>query len=328
MKKIRFECESITPMFMAGADGKTPELRPSEFKGVMRFWWRAIKAGSDIEKLRKEEAEIFGGTGEGEGKSKIRLLIKGEDLQIGNNLKNEYSLKWNYDSKTRSIKGEDAGIGYLLYSTVLPSRERQYIKVNSTFVLQISAVDEKFLKQALASLWLAIYLGGFGTRARRGGGDIRVVKIDNTPPESPDFITKGENTDEVANWLITNFKKASQIILGKEQPEKFATSYSNLSFSRFIISNKNFDTWKNSLNDIGNTFKSFREKNRSQIFDSAIFGLPVMHRNCRVVATCEERRASPVIFKIIKSQNKYFWLALRLSGEFLPPRYSIRIESR
>ena len=42
MEKIVFECESVTPMFMYGADGKTPELRPASVKGVMRFWWRAI----------------------------------------------------------------------------------------------------------------------------------------------------------------------------------------------------------------------------------------------------------------------------------------------
>ncbi len=28
MNTIKFECEIITPMFLAGADGKTPELRP------------------------------------------------------------------------------------------------------------------------------------------------------------------------------------------------------------------------------------------------------------------------------------------------------------
>lgn len=48
---------------MAGADGRTPELGPSEFKGMMRFWWRAVKAEDDIAKLKKEENGIFGGTG-------------------------------------------------------------------------------------------------------------------------------------------------------------------------------------------------------------------------------------------------------------------------
>ncbi len=76
MKETTLSCEIITPMFMAGADGKIPELRPSEFKGMMRFWWRAVKAEDDIEKLKKEEAKIFGGTGEGEGKSKVKIELE------------------------------------------------------------------------------------------------------------------------------------------------------------------------------------------------------------------------------------------------------------
>ncbi len=44
MRSITFECETITPMFLACADGKTPELRPPSIKGLMRFWWRAMNA--------------------------------------------------------------------------------------------------------------------------------------------------------------------------------------------------------------------------------------------------------------------------------------------
>ena len=29
---VKLECEIVTPMFMAGADGNSPELRPTEFK--------------------------------------------------------------------------------------------------------------------------------------------------------------------------------------------------------------------------------------------------------------------------------------------------------
>jgi len=46
----------ITPLFMAGADGKTPELRPPSFKGMMRFWWRAMRAENDIDALGQAES--------------------------------------------------------------------------------------------------------------------------------------------------------------------------------------------------------------------------------------------------------------------------------
>ncbi|MBK8563977.1 MAG: type III-B CRISPR module RAMP protein Cmr1 [Saprospiraceae bacterium] len=38
MKTITFTCKTITPMFLNGADGQTPELRPSSIKGVLRYW--------------------------------------------------------------------------------------------------------------------------------------------------------------------------------------------------------------------------------------------------------------------------------------------------
>lgn len=66
-----FTCEVITPMFLAGADGSTPELRPASIKGAMRFWWRAMNGGLvrkdeqgrwDYSELKKRESEIFGGT--------------------------------------------------------------------------------------------------------------------------------------------------------------------------------------------------------------------------------------------------------------------------
>ncbi|WP_201721812.1 type III-B CRISPR module RAMP protein Cmr1 [Desulfotomaculum copahuensis] len=42
--RITFECRVLTPMFIAGADGLTPEFRAPSLKGAMRFWWRAVQA--------------------------------------------------------------------------------------------------------------------------------------------------------------------------------------------------------------------------------------------------------------------------------------------
>jgi CRISPR-associated protein Cmr1 len=76
------------------------------------------------------------------------------------------------------------------------------------------------------------------------------------------------------------------------------------------------------LNDIGARFKKFRENHRCDIFETAVFGLPVMHRQTKIDGRLGKhvinRRSSPLIIKIIKAANKYYWLSLRLSGEFLP----------
>src|SRR5690554_3545147 len=54
-----------TPMFLAGAEQeKTPELRPPSFKGLLRFWFRAValpklESWKEVQKLEKE---LFGST--------------------------------------------------------------------------------------------------------------------------------------------------------------------------------------------------------------------------------------------------------------------------
>ena len=62
MSRVLFECENIS-VDMAGANLNQQELRPASFKGVMRFWWRAMNGDKkNIEELREEEAKIFGDT--------------------------------------------------------------------------------------------------------------------------------------------------------------------------------------------------------------------------------------------------------------------------
>ena len=60
MEKIIFECETITPMFLAGADGQTPELRAPSIKGALRFWWRAMHGHLSLKDLHDLEGKIFG----------------------------------------------------------------------------------------------------------------------------------------------------------------------------------------------------------------------------------------------------------------------------
>ena len=62
MQTITFTCETITPMFLNGADGTTPELRAPSIKGALRFWWRAMNGHLTIRELQKREVELFGGS--------------------------------------------------------------------------------------------------------------------------------------------------------------------------------------------------------------------------------------------------------------------------
>ena len=332
MYRLNLKCKLITPMFMAGANGRTPELRASEFKGMMRWWWRAIRALDDINKLSKEESNIFGGSGDGEGKSKvkIRVLYNLDCGKVGRNLKNDYRLEWSFDQKEKTLVGRHAGIGYLLYSTILPRSERGFLKDGFEFEILLESFDKVAFDNAVASLWAAIYLGGFGTRARRGGGNISVeeAKGDSTG----NFLWKLDknNPSDIAQWLIDNFKEVLNFINGAPKPQNFASSYSNLSFSRFIISNESYSTREEALSKIGEIYKNFRDEHRGDIFDVGVFGLPVSHRseNSVLKSMSYSRRSSPIIIKVIASSEKFYWFVLRLYGEFLPNNEVLKFKDK
>jgi len=142
MNSITFDCEIITPMFLAGADGKTPELRPPSIKGIMRFWWRAIN-GEDIEKLGMEEGKIFGSSDEKIGKSKFLVRIIANKLTTG-----EFS-PVPHSTKTFKFKGSNIG---QKFSIILAGKDD---------ITNFKTICE-----------LSMLLGGFGKRSRRGFGSV------------------------------------------------------------------------------------------------------------------------------------------------------------
>jgi len=310
MYSLILECKVITPMFMAGTDGKTPELRPSEFKGMMRFWWRALKADNDIERLRKEENEIFGGTGKGEGKSRVWLKIPEYNFSIGNDIRIEIS---GYN-----------GIKYLYYSTFSLKNKgepiiRSYINPGGTFKINLCSFEEKSFNRSLASLWLAIYLGGFGTRARRGAGNIAIEEINDRLSEQSElnFICNADSKKDLKIWLSQNIGVIKSII-GQANG---TSNYSVLKKGRILIFDPK-DSWKDALNFLGEKFKEFRNQNKSRIFETAVFGMPIMHSRFRVRIVPYDNRgervldrwASPLFIRILKGEKKkYFPILTQLS---------------
>jgi len=90
MKDITFTIKVITPTLMGGGFGQNDGIRPSEIKGLMRYWFRAV-AGSfiihfpetkfkqDLENLKRFEGDIFGNTIK---KSSFRLIIRNTNEKL------------------------------------------------------------------------------------------------------------------------------------------------------------------------------------------------------------------------------------------------------
>jgi CRISPR-associated protein Cmr1 len=169
-----------------------------------------------------------------------------------------------------------------------------------------------------------VFLGGVGARSRRGGGNLTV--IDYNPKDLPKDLEKISftPTGDFCEWFVKNLKEAKHLV-GSSKGS--CDKYSNLSNVKLVLSKTEFNAWFEALNDIGKEFMRFRRENKQSVFDTAVFGLPVMHSNGKFVEAERgiRRRSSPVIIKVVKTpEDKYKWMVLRLRGKFLPDGAKLR----
>ena len=347
MYSVTFELETITPMFMYGAEQNKAELRPPSFKGMMRFWWRAMRAEdsiADFADLAQEESLLFGGTGEKQGRSKVIVkIVQRED-------KNPAVLQ------KKHFQEEFQGVSYLLYSTFM--KPKQCFSPNTKFKLELSSNDKNALQQAEAAFWLALTFGGFGTRARRGGGNVAVKTIacKNLSLEYEEELSQRYilQTDLQA-YLRQGYQKAKSVIT---QNQAGTEEYSNLSKARIWINTNIQDqtSWKKVLDNLGRAFMDYRGKTRrhpdyQKMVDFLLehenktslervnFGLPIVGRfnhnkdvkgrkySITPVLHGEAiRRASPLIIKILKHGQNLIPMVLLLSGQFLPKEATLELK--
>lgn len=183
MEKLVFECETITPMFLGGADGNA-ELRPPSIKAALRFWWRALNGGLSLEDLKKKEAEIFGGSGDNEGKSKFSIRVDKKNIKTNQKLLQSFRVPAiNHHSINISIL-DYLTFGPCSYNKNIKSNvyNRTYMEIGSKFDL-VFFYDNNFIKKTeiFDLLFLVSCIGGLGAKARNGFG--RFLIKNNEIPE-------------------------------------------------------------------------------------------------------------------------------------------------
>jgi CRISPR-associated protein Cmr1 len=168
-------------MFLAGADGQTPELRPPSIKGAMRFWWRAVNGHLSLAELKRQEAEIFGNQ---EKRSKVEVVV-------------EYDEKEMKKGKARPLPHSET-----------KKFELQAIMPGSKFNVILNSNDDKKLKTSANIFILLSFLGGLGKRSRRGFGSFKIKKIiyANSSQESNIEYTTKKLFEELNNVCLDNQK--------------------------------------------------------------------------------------------------------------------------
>ncbi|MBL7977627.1 MAG: type III-B CRISPR module RAMP protein Cmr1 [Bacteroidetes Order II. Incertae sedis bacterium] len=179
METLTYTCEVISPMFLTGADGDTPELRPSSLKGAMRFWWRALNGHLPLtdrtEKRRDEtifirtglktrETQIFGGAGGGQDaqRSSFSIQIRATEVDI----QSEALVPHKRFMKAKAFTTGSAFEVIFRF----PKGYKISAKENEKEII--------FDQEKLDALFrLTCILGELGKRVRRGMGSVSVESI-------------------------------------------------------------------------------------------------------------------------------------------------------
>ncbi|MBZ0181542.1 MAG: type III-B CRISPR module RAMP protein Cmr1 [Melioribacteraceae bacterium] len=349
MEKITFQCETITPMFLAGADGKTPELRPPSIKAAMRFWWRAMNGHLSLKDLKEKESEIFGGSGENEGRSKFSIRIKPIIEKEEDNLKVKL-----WDNKNNSVKSDFEGQGYLLYSKIMQKDNLPSYFSKTSFDVILSSHDKKIISEAATTFYYLSVFGSLGSRSRRGAGNFLIKEIND--PER--LFKKFELPDNLKNksGIEVYLKQLLQDVNVKNNNNYNNNTFSNLtSASIFILDSQN--SVEKCFELFGKTYKNFRSRSEpdystvkeylrngnisdNSTIEKAAMGLPINYRYRSLKgksATIEgsvkkerERSASPLIFKIFPIKNgsnfEYYPLVIYFIRELLPNSEKIKLK--
>lgn len=181
-------------MFLAGADGKTPELRAPSIKGAMRFWWRAlradlVKSGSYAD-LKKQEGERFGGTGETASRSAFSLQV--------------YPLGKRIILSNESLVPHDPGKG-----------RGNAFGPDQQFHVSIRTFRTDLIDELIALFHLVAVLGGAGKRSRRGMGAFVVEQVERNGQVMESIYPK--NIDQLLTLirkLSTYYSRQGEKIVG------------------------------------------------------------------------------------------------------------------
>ncbi len=201
--KIVATYQAATPVYLGNERPETPatRLREASFKGVLRFWWRALfwqafweRAGSDEEQalklLRQAEGELFGAASDKGASTGRQALfrLRSHVEHKGREKDNPSGIGWNY------LLGQGLGGRTPAFHAGAIFRVELLLKPGLT------AAQEGQLLKALVALGL---FGGIGARSRRGVGSLCIHALTAESVKLPDHAVPSDARQlaETCKWL-------------------------------------------------------------------------------------------------------------------------------
>ncbi|QDA31650.1 type III-B CRISPR module RAMP protein Cmr1 [Thermococcus indicus] len=339
MYRAEFELETITPLFMRGADQSKAEFRPASVKGVMRWWFRALThavlLGNVGEKdalsiVKGLESKLFGSTGQ-----RSRVLIRTSFKKKG------------------EVDVRELGARYLSFGLSGGG-------LVGTARIELLSHKREYLEMAKVVAEVAFAFGGLGARTTRGMGSVQPLGEGVTPLYLKNVYQSA--VEVVGDYFGYNLNRASKAELPefpalhprffrvKLGSEKYTVPYGSGSalsaiereFHRFRHSGPEhermikgrwisyritaqYDAVKKAYNGDSNVelpYSAFGLPHQYNFFSSNVRGL-------MIEGEVHGRRASPVRFKVVRDSNgKYRVMIIYLKYRFLPADERLKVRIR
>lgn len=168
----------LSPIFLGGADNRSPEWRASSLKGLLRFWWRAIQVEPELRTLQLREQQIFGGA------------------ESFGNRPEEQPCKSTFSIQTGVVHADVANYPLLPHKHE-GSRTAFVPGATFTFQLRLRPNPHLSVEQLQALVEASFYLGALGKRARRGMGALVLTHRNNQPLPEANIATICEQLNQL-----------------------------------------------------------------------------------------------------------------------------------
>ncbi len=312
MQQITFEIETVTPMFLSGADQNRAELRAASIKGLLRYWWRALQAESDLDKLRDRESRIFGSADERKGGASSFSIRITRSADIRTARTDEFLQRPHYKIPVEGKPFKMNILGYLAYGLydIKKGFLRDYILPGEKFSIVITLLRRNCFDDVIAAMLAFSLFGGIGSRTRNGLGSFDISN------RTEAFAAIKDSFDINNPYQTENLKK-----LAKQAGE--VSSYSSFSKGTKVFRAKNcFSTGLDALADVGKTYRSGRGflEAHYQFQKRQFIGAPLDPPK-QIFKSFLDRHAKPYFIKIAKEGDKYRSYIL-----YLPSKYCDGLE--
>lgn len=315
--EIELKISFNTPAFLGNAY-QNGQWRTPPFKALLRQWWRVVKASkdcNDINKIRSDEAILFGSATDDDNKN----LKPGRSL-----LRIKLLDNWNYGSGKNEI---DAGQVY--HKEV--ERNRHFvdadlylgfgaiqIKDNEKVINPYISPDEEntlwlgfpsdYKEELIETIQLIAWFGTIGSRSRNGWGSIR---IESTKLNGNDIEIK----NEIDKKELSNYAEDYNKLLNYDWAKKIGKDKKNNMEQLLIWKTNPQNKYENVIKDLAKIKIAFRTH-----FDfKGQFGFPTKRHTISYPITHHDflslknsRKPNQLRFKVFKAKDKYYGLIFHL----------------